>query len=142
MTVYSWFHLIWLLNNPCGLGSNLETKFNVSSKKKFEYLLKWPEFLNISLNTFYNDLSEFHNIHSIVTKIITFIQEDLPSLHFVSWKPPLRFQFSELWHIVIYIRYISSQLVITDTGKQARKHNVKLGIKFSIISFLYHWERA
>ena len=30
------------------------------------------------------------------TKMITFIQEDWPSLHVVSWKPPLRFQSSEL----------------------------------------------
>ena len=40
------------------------------------------------------------------TKIITFIEEDWPSLHVVSWKPPLRFQSSELnklqWRFMVF----------------------------------------
>ena len=43
------------------------------------------------------------HIYTLSTKIITFIEEDWPSLHVVSWKPPLRFQSSELWQITMKV---------------------------------------
>ena len=62
------------------------------------------------------EMSRVRSLHvskQIIVKIITFILKGRPSLHVVSWKPPLRFQYSNPQSSIIYLpvsgSYSSSQ---------------------------------